>query len=72
MGDDLYGHPSAYIGRQALHAYTLSFPHPSTQKQVSFFAPLPDDLSRLIANLFPSVTIPDDFEGGIYEKEPFV
>lgn len=36
------------FGRQALHARELSFIHPATKKEVSFKAPLPEDLRELI------------------------
>ncbi|NMC40622.1 MAG: RluA family pseudouridine synthase [Bacteroidales bacterium] len=36
------------IPRQALHARTLSFNHPSTGKRLSFESDLPDDMKRLI------------------------
>ncbi len=34
--------------RQALHAWRLSFVHPESGEEVSFEAPLPDDMKRLI------------------------
>jgi 23S rRNA pseudouridine1911/1915/1917 synthase len=34
--------------RQALHARTLGFVHPSTAEEMFFQAPLPDDMSRVI------------------------
>lgn len=37
--------------RQALHAHTLGFIHPKTQQQVTFHAPLPDDIKILIHQL---------------------
>jgi len=37
--------------RQALHAHRLAFTHPSSGRHMSFEAPLPDDLIRLIAGL---------------------
>lgn len=36
------------INRQALHAWKLGFVHPGTGRRVSYTAPLPDDLTRLI------------------------
>jgi 23S rRNA pseudouridine1911/1915/1917 synthase len=47
VGDALYGtkgslHPEL-IGRQALHAWKLSFPHPRTGKVLRFQAPVPAD-----------------------------
>lgn len=37
--------------RQALHSYRLAFRHPVTGQQLSFEAPLPGDMSELIARL---------------------
>jgi 23S rRNA pseudouridine1911/1915/1917 synthase len=37
--------------RQALHAWRLGFTHPSTGRSLTFEAPIPDDLSSLIARL---------------------
>ena len=42
------------IGRQALHAWKLSFFHPMTGKPMEFTAPLPPDMQRLI----PEETLP--------------
>lgn len=39
------------INRQALHAYKLSFIHPATNERMSFKAPLPPDMMRLIDHL---------------------
>ena len=49
LGDDLYGKGSALIGRQALHAYELTFPHPSDRHSVTVTAPLPKDMERALA-----------------------
>ena len=43
LGDDLYGVGSDLIGRQALHAYEVTFPHPKTDEAVTVTAPLPED-----------------------------
>ena len=48
VGDTMYGRESHEIGRQALHASTLSFPHPSTGETVTLEAPLPIDMRILI------------------------
>ncbi|MBE6554083.1 MAG: RluA family pseudouridine synthase [Ruminococcaceae bacterium] len=56
-GDDLYGTPDTRIARHALHAHRLSFPHPKTNETVSLTAPLPADLTDLIAYLFPNITL---------------
>lgn len=47
-GDTMYGNFSEYIDRQALHAYSLSFPHPAEDKKVSITAKLPDDMQKLL------------------------
>lgn len=47
-GDSMYGSASERIGRQALHAAYLSFPHPETGETVSLESPLPEDIKRLI------------------------
>ena len=39
------------IDRQALHAWGLAFVHPRSRQRVSFTAPLPDDLVRLLRGL---------------------
>ena len=48
-GDHLYGGLNdAVIKRQALHAARLSFIHPISGKDVTFTAPLPDDMKAAI------------------------
>jgi 23S rRNA pseudouridine1911/1915/1917 synthase len=51
LGDDLYGGTLEWIGRQALHARDLSFPHPRTGTIMSFSAELPRDLEQLLTRL---------------------
>ena len=53
VGDDLYGTPSPLIGRHALHAYQLSFPHPMREEKLSLTAPLCADMRELIEKCFP-------------------
>ncbi len=63
VGDDMYGGKVVYpwqlqdgepaveepvINRVALHAHTLEFKHPTTEKQVKFEAPLPADMQKLL------------------------
>ena len=58
LGDALYGagrKPKGLadmaqdcIGRQALHAWTLSFPHPRTGKTLHVEAPLPEDFTAAL------------------------
>lgn len=48
-GDFLYGREAPeVIGRTALHACALSFPHPITGQRLLFRAPLPADMARLL------------------------
>ncbi len=46
-GDDLYGTPSPHITRHALHALSLTFPHPTTKDTMTVTAPPPSDFCRL-------------------------
>lgn len=61
-GDETYGnprHPASdavkdavkALGRQALHAFKLSFKHPATGEEVSFQAALPSDIHHLLSVL---------------------
>ena len=61
-GDPVYGnprHPTSdtvkeavkALSRQALHAYRLSFEHPVSGETLSFEAPIPDDMYRLLSVL---------------------
>lgn len=47
-GDELYGTPSALIGRQALHAGKLNFIQPRTDQTLQFEVPLPADIQQLL------------------------
>lgn len=38
------------FGRQALHAYTLGFEHPTTRERLAFTAPLPKDFAELLSD----------------------
>jgi len=63
VADDMYGGKPVYpwqiknaepapedpiISRCALHASTIAFTHPTTNKMVNFEAPLPDDMANLL------------------------
>lgn len=61
-GDPVYGNPRhpcsppvkeaiQSLQRQALHAYRLSFIHPSTGENMSFEAPMPEDMYHLLSVL---------------------
>ena len=52
LGDDLYGSADPRIGRHALHAATLSFPHKETGERLSLFASMPSDMAAVIAENF--------------------
>ena len=47
-GDNAYGGRRDNMKRQALHAFCLGFIHPGTEKYISFYSPLPEDIKRLI------------------------
>jgi 23S rRNA pseudouridine1911/1915/1917 synthase len=60
IGDRLYGGltgderiqaAARELGRQALHAATLSFVHPVTGARLAFASPLPDDVRRAVERL---------------------
>ena len=51
LSDRLYGQPSEYIGRQALHAQRLGFTLPSNGAWRDFVAPIPQDLRDAITAL---------------------
>ncbi len=44
LGDEVYGRPSARIGRQALHARSLTIPHPRDDQPITFVAPVRADI----------------------------
>lgn len=47
-GDDLYGGSQWLIPRHALHAYSLSFPHPITRTDFVIECPLPGDFTHIL------------------------
>ncbi|MFO1160606.1 MAG: RluA family pseudouridine synthase [Reyranellaceae bacterium] len=60
VGDPVYGRRSRNVaappsltafGRQALHAAVLEFPHPRTGREMKFASELPQDMTRLVAEL---------------------
>ena len=48
IGDYLYNPDMTLIGRQALHSAHMSFAHPITGEPLSFYAPLPRDMERVL------------------------
>jgi 23S rRNA pseudouridine1911/1915/1917 synthase len=65
LGDPVYGsrprdprvaEAAAALGRQALHAGVLGFPHPTTGRLLRFEAPAPADLEEAIRRLRPART----------------
>lgn len=51
VGDPLYGKPhlASAFQRQALHAFRLGLIHPVSGKELEWSAPLPEDMSQLLA-----------------------
>ena len=55
LGDTLYGaEETSLIARPALHAYSLTFTHPSSHEQVTFIADHPQDFAAALKLLDPS------------------
>jgi 23S rRNA pseudouridine1911/1915/1917 synthase len=50
-GDAVYGHKSALVPRQFLHAWRLRFRHPVEGRELDLEAPLPADLQRALDEL---------------------
>ncbi|OLN29075.1 RluA family pseudouridine synthase [Desulfosporosinus metallidurans] len=50
VGDRMYGKSSALISGQALHAFSLHFPHPVEQREIAVEAPFPANFLRVIEN----------------------
>ena len=48
LGDDMYGEPSPIIPRHALHAISLSFPHPTKDESVTCLSLPPEDMASII------------------------
>ena len=48
IGDKKYGAKSDPVKRLGLHACALRFPHPDTQREMSFESPMPKELLRLV------------------------
>ena len=48
LGDTLYGKSSSLIGRQALHAYKLTFVHPIIKKEIEVTSSIPSDMNNII------------------------
>ena len=48
IGDYLYNPDMEYMTRQALHSHHMEFTHPITGEHMSFTAPLPDDMARVM------------------------
>ncbi len=62
VGDELYGMPSEDIGRHALHAAHLIFPHPADGRTVELFSPLHEDMAMLLKKLFSKEDIENELE----------
>ena len=61
-GDDLYGIPSPLIGRHALHAYALRFPHPVSGEYITVIAPPANDFLQLCHAAFPALSLEEQLE----------
>ena len=71
VGDDNYGARSfnraareaVGLRRQALHAWAVQVPRPSTGAMQTVVAPLPEDLDAALSVWFPDLRLPDPFAG---------
>ncbi len=57
LGDTLYGKRSELIGRQALHAFCMSFPHPMTGERLTTVAPVAGDILQAARSLGMSASL---------------
>ena len=57
LGDDMYGEVSPLIPRHALHALSLSFPHPSKDETVTCISLPPEDMAEVIRAEFGEETL---------------
>ena len=57
LGDDMYGEVSPLIPRHALHALSLSFPHPSKDETVTCISLPPEDMAGVIRAEFGEETL---------------
>ena len=57
LGDDMYGEVSPLIQRHALHALSLSFPHPSKDETVTCISLPPEDMAEVIRAEFGEETL---------------
>lgn len=48
IGDYLYNPDMEYMTRQALHSHHMEFTHPITGEHMSFTAPLPEEMARVM------------------------
>jgi 23S rRNA pseudouridine1911/1915/1917 synthase len=51
VGDAVYGRRSTLVDRQFLHAWRLTLCHPADGREMSFEAPLADDLREALERL---------------------
>ncbi len=59
-GDPLYGSKAPRLGleSQALHGYRLDLIHPISDKHMTFYAPLPEDMTTALKRLSPDGILP--------------
>jgi 23S rRNA pseudouridine1911/1915/1917 synthase len=52
VGDAVYGRPTKLVTRQFLHAWRLELTHPVDGRELSFEAPLAEDLREALLQNF--------------------
>ena len=71
-GDDVYGKKAKHIAdRPLLHAYAITFPHPSKNLQIAIEAPVPEDMVSFVAEHegVKSEGVKGDTSGGRNSKQ---
>lgn len=51
LGDDVYGSPTQFIGRHALHAHSITVQMPYGTENAEFVSPIPEDMERAVLEI---------------------
>ncbi|GMH33855.1 hypothetical protein BSKO_01689 [Bryopsis sp. KO-2023] len=60
IGDEIYGLEGPWIDRQALHAWAIAFPHPTSSEPMQLKAEEPNDFKTVLKNL--GLTMPKNVD----------
>ena len=67
LGDDVYGKPSEYIGRHALHAASLSIPLPYEGEITEFIADIPHDMVSAVEQICKNDSLASDILAKLFK-----